>query len=181
MTLAVFHTWQTITHTTQDTCEPHGTFPTQDTCDIRYTWHKKHVTWMADINHKTKLEENLIQDTCDSHVTYHKKHMTQGTPDTRNIYDTHTLSWAACSPSQYFTDLLTYQRTHSLNLPFYNYRCIDFHLHLVRPKMQNSEKLCLKWNEFQENLNSAFSSAQKWSGLLRCHPGLWRWDTCWYT
>ena len=22
--------------------------------------------------------------------------------------------------------------------------------------MQNSEKLCLKWNEFQENLNSAF-------------------------
>ena len=26
----------------------------------------------------------------------------------------------------------------------------------VKPKMQNSEKLCLKWNDFQENLNSAF-------------------------
>ena len=26
----------------------------------------------------------------------------------------------------------------------------------VLPKMQNSEKLCLKWNDFQENLNSAF-------------------------
>ena len=24
------------------------------------------------------------------------------------------------------------------------------------PKMQNSEKLCLKWNDFHENLNSAF-------------------------
>ena len=28
----------------------------------------------------------------------------------------------------------------------------------VCPKMQNSEKLCLKWNDFQENLNSAFGT-----------------------
>ena len=26
----------------------------------------------------------------------------------------------------------------------------------MKPKMQQSEKLCLKWNDFQENLNSAF-------------------------
>ena len=26
------------------------------------------------------------------------------------------------------------------------------------PNMQNSEKLCLKWNDFQENINSAFGS-----------------------
>ena len=27
----------------------------------------------------------------------------------------------------------------------------------MKQKMSNSEKLCLKWNDFQENLNSAFA------------------------
>ena len=41
--------------------------------------------------------------------------------------------------------------------------------------MQNSEKLCLKWNDFQENLNSAFGSLrndQEFSDVtLACEDG----------
>ena len=31
----------------------------------------------------------------------------------------------------------------------------------VKKRMQSSEKLCLKWNDFQENLNSAFGELRK--------------------
>ena len=34
--------------------------------------------------------------------------------------------------------------------------CISDDQPIVNNIMQNSEKLCLKWNDFQENLNSAF-------------------------
>ena len=45
----------------------------------------------------------------------------------------------------------------------------------MKQKMLNSEKLCLKWNDFQENLNSAFAVLRNDQGLadvtLICEDG----------
>ena len=46
----------------------------------------------------------------------------------------------------------TIKATHAWLCPLINSSIQYF----VKHRMQHSEKLCLKWNDFQENLNSAF-------------------------